>query len=193
MIRSQSNLHAAPTGDDLDVARTIAAAQSSRLILNAFADIFLADGRGQTQRRIPKQGAHRKAETGRSASPFLTMDDTASRLHKSRRWLQDWLRNHPVDRNGEPFYTPLGRTKIFDERDIQRIRDALKEEARCRLNSSRRGQAKRPIGRSAALISGDMLTEALRLASARSPQKCSVNSNGPSNVVSLPSLRKRRS
>src|SRR6266568_985215 len=185
MIRSQSNLHAAPTGDDLDVARTIAAAQSSRLILNAFADIFLADGRGQTQRRIPKQGAHRKAETGRSASPFLTMDDTASRLHKSRRWLQDWLRNHPVDRNGEPFYTPLGRTKIFDERDIQRIRDALKEEARCRLNSSRRGQAKRPIGRSAAPTSKSMWTEAAELTG--SPLLCSnsASSNARSNVANI--------
>jgi len=125
MIRGQSNLHAAPAGDDLDVARTIAAAQSSRRLLNAVVDLFLVDGKGPTQRPVPKPAAHRKAETGRSASPFLTMDDTASRLHKSRRWLQDWLRNHPVDRNGEPFYTPLGRTKTFDERDIQRIRDAL--------------------------------------------------------------------
>src|SRR5260370_32428661 len=105
MIRGQSNLHAAPTSDDLDVARTIAAAQSSRFLLRAFADVFLADRKGPTQRPISKQAVHRKAETGRSASPFLTMVDTASRLHKSRRWLHDWLRNHPVDRDREPSYT----------------------------------------------------------------------------------------
>ncbi len=66
MIRSQSNLHAAPTSDDLDVARTIAAAQSSRLILNAFAAVFLADGGDPTQCPTPKQARHHgSTETGR--------------------------------------------------------------------------------------------------------------------------------
>src|SRR5690242_1819861 len=45
--------------------------------------------------------------------PVYTMDAAAERLHKSRRWLQDWLRDHPVDSLGQPFYSPLGRTKTL--------------------------------------------------------------------------------
>ncbi len=115
------------------------------------------------------------AETGRAASPFLTIDDVARRLHKSRRWLQDWLRNHPFDRNGEPFYTPLGRTKTFDERDIQRIRATLKEEEQCRLNSFHRGRGGRRTIASGAPTSESTLTEARRLANERLPTRCSKN------------------
>ena len=44
-------------------------------------------------------------------SPVYTMEEAAERLHKSRRWLQDWLRVHSADSLGRPFYAPLGRTK----------------------------------------------------------------------------------
>ena len=54
------------------------------------------------------------------------MDQAAWRLHKSRRWLQDWLRDHPADQFGQPFYSPLGRTKTFDDADLVRIRAAAK-------------------------------------------------------------------
>ena len=48
----------------------------------------------------------------------LTMDEAAAELHKSRRWLQDWLRVNPADRYGVPFYSPLGRAKLFSDADI---------------------------------------------------------------------------
>jgi hypothetical protein len=39
---------------------------------------------------------------------LMTLSEAASELRKSRRWLQEWLRKHPVDRHGMPFYSPLG-------------------------------------------------------------------------------------
>src|SRR5882757_9478719 len=94
----------------------------------------------------------------------LTMDQAAARLHKSRRWLQDWLRDHPTDRYGEPFYVRLGRTKIFDENDVGRIMEAAREEERCRLGSFHRGSEKHRSTRPAASTSGYSLIEALKLA-----------------------------
>jgi integrase len=55
-------------------------------------------------------------------SGYYTVNDVAGRLHKSPRWLRRWLRTHPLDALGQPFYSPLGRTKTFDDRDIERIR-----------------------------------------------------------------------
>ncbi len=47
-----------------------------------------------------------------------TLDEAARQLRKSRRWLLDWLRSHPADSAGVPFYSPMGRTKTFDDADI---------------------------------------------------------------------------
>jgi hypothetical protein len=69
-------------------------------------------------------------------APPYTLDRAAQRLHISRRTLQDWLRAHPADPAGQPFYSVIGRTKTFDDGDIARIRAAAREEERCRLNSS---------------------------------------------------------
>ena len=101
----------------------------------------------------------------------LTMDQAAARLHKSRRWLQDWLRDHPTDRYGEPFYVRLGRTKIFDENDVGRIMEAAREEERCRLGSFHRGSEKHRSTRPAASTSGYSLIEALKLAGETSRSK----------------------
>jgi hypothetical protein len=108
------------------------------------------------------------------------MDQVAERLHKSRRWLQDFLRGRDIGRLA-------GRTKLFTDADILRLIEALP----CPSSSSRR--ASRRTGRSAARISGGTLTEALALASERSPPKCSKGSSGKSNVVPMPSREKRHS
>jgi hypothetical protein len=86
--------------------------------------------------------------------------------------LQDFLRDHP-------HYRLAGRTKLFTDADILRLIEALP----CPSSSSRRAKAR--TGRSAARISGGTLTEALALASERSPPKCSKGSSGKSNVVSF--------
>ena len=47
--------------------------------------------------------------------------DAAGRLGVSKWWLQKFLRQHPVDRAGVPFYVPFGNRKRFTERDLERI------------------------------------------------------------------------
>jgi hypothetical protein len=83
-----------------------------------------------------------------------TLQEAAEQLRKSPRWLQDWLRTNPMDREGEPYYTPVGRDKIFHECDIARIERALRGELQCRSNSGRRARVKRRISKSAELTSG---------------------------------------
>jgi len=57
-------------------------------------------------------------------SRALTLPEAAKELRKSKRWLQDWLANNPVDAVGRPFCSQLGRSKVFRESDISRILDA---------------------------------------------------------------------
>ena len=54
-------------------------------------------------------------------SNTLSIHDAAGHLRKSKRWLLAWLRKHPKDGDGEPYYTPVGRDKIFHQSDIARI------------------------------------------------------------------------
>lgn len=50
--------------------------------------------------------------------PVYTMDEVAQRLHKSRRWLQEFLR-------GKSFGRFAGRTRLFTESDIAQLRLTL--------------------------------------------------------------------
>lgn len=59
--------------------------------------------------------------------PRLTIHEAAEALRKSERWLHEWLRSHPADRHGRPFYARAGRTKIFTAADIDRIDEAMRE------------------------------------------------------------------
>lgn len=43
-----------------------------------------------------------------------TVDDVAARLHKSRRWLQDWLRGKAIGRKA-------GRTRLFTDDDLREL------------------------------------------------------------------------
>jgi hypothetical protein len=79
----------------------------------------------------------------------LTLKEVAAELRKTPRWLLEWLRAHPRDAQGEPYYTPVGRDKIFHPNDITRIESALRGELQCRSNSGRRALAKRRIMKSA--------------------------------------------
>src|SRR5262249_48749800 len=117
---------------------------------------------------------------------LYTMEEAAELLQKGRRWLQDWLRDHPVDRLGQPFYAPAGRTKLFDDNDLSRIRAALKEDERCRLNSSRRVRVGARTGESAAPTLDATLTEALALSGRHSPRSFARSSPATSKVVCLP-------
>ena len=78
-----------------------------------------------------------------------TLEEAANELRKTRRWLNEWLRAHPVDSEGEPFFTPVGRDKILRSTDITRIELALREELKRRSSSGRRVRAKRQTTKSA--------------------------------------------
>lgn len=75
---------------------------------------------------------------------IFTMNEAAKQLRISRRYFQDWLRDHPLDANGRPFYARLGRRYTFDEDDLRRIREAAREEERLRLRP-RGPSRKRPL------------------------------------------------
>src|SRR5215470_8683489 len=85
---------------------------------------------------------------------FLTLSDVAARLHKSRRWVQDFLRTHP-------YYRLAGRTKLFTESDVLRLYEAMPSP--CPSSSSRRAKIGARTGRSAGHTSASMWTEAAEL------------------------------
>jgi hypothetical protein len=71
----------------------------------------------------------------------LTLSEAAQDLRKSKRWLQDWLAKNPLDAFGRPFCSKLGRTRVFDDADISRIKEANRV-APCPSKSSRREKVK---------------------------------------------------
>lgn len=52
---------------------------------------------------------------------LLTIKEAAAELRVSRRWLEYWLAEHPVDAAGVPFYVRTGRSKKFEQADIDRM------------------------------------------------------------------------
>jgi hypothetical protein len=96
-------------------------------------------------------------------SRTLTLIEAAAELHKSKRWFQDWLAKHPVDAYGKPFYSKLGRTKIFREADIARILDATMSVPQCPSSLSRRASVKRRTIQSGGHTSESLWIEAQKL------------------------------
>ena len=62
--------------------------------------------------------------------------DAAQRLGVSKRWLREFLREHPADKAGIPFYVPFGNRKRFTERDLERILESNRETEKELLSSS---------------------------------------------------------
>lgn len=87
---------------------------------------------------------------------FKLLAEAAEELRKGERWLRDWLKQHPRDVHGEAFYCLAGRTKLFTNADIDRIRESLP----CPSRSSRRKLGVRRTTTSAAPTSESLLTEA---------------------------------
>jgi hypothetical protein len=115
---------------------------------------------------------------------LFTVDDVAQRLHKSRRWLQTFLRDRPIGRLA-------GRTRLFTEYDVLR----LIEELPCPSSSAHRARVKRRTITSGAHISASTLKRALALAGEKSRKGFSARNETTSNVVqwqdraSRPSLK----
>ena len=66
----------------------------------------------------------------------MTFAEAAAELRMSERWLRDWLSHNPMDAKGNPFYIRKGRRKEFEPADIERIHAQLRENEKCRLNST---------------------------------------------------------
>ena len=105
--------------------------------------------------------------------PYKTIDEAAAVLRKGTRWLASWLKAHPVDRYGEPFYHLAGRTKLFTDNDIDRIRQSLP----CPLPFARRARQNRQVTRYAAPISARLLNEAQELLTEGSRSKSKSRSS----------------
>ena len=73
---------------------------------------------------------------GGIVSLTYNIKDAAQRIGVSRRWLREFLRQHPTDKVGIPFYVPVGNRKRFTERDLERILEANRESEKEKLLSS---------------------------------------------------------
>jgi|SRR5216684_8006024 len=117
----------------------------------------------------------------------FNLTTVAARLDVTRRFLTDWLRRHPWDKFGQPYYSAIaGKKKLFTESDIARIFAALpKPQAQpCPSSSVRPIAATRRTG-PAGRTSGSVLTEALELARKKSLHKSSPSGRQTSNVVPM--------
>jgi hypothetical protein len=95
---------------------------------------------------------------------LYTVEEVAARFRVSRRTLQSHIRQYP-------YYRTLGRRKLFTEADISRLYENLP----CPSSSSPLARARPRTGQYVGPISGNTLTEALRLASEPTPLKSSAD------------------
>src|SRR3954452_5149771 len=89
--------------------------------------------------------------------PTYTIEDASQLLHKSARWLRDYLRRNP-----DCCYR-AGRTTLLDATDINRIKTRLRQAHPCRSSSLIRAQARRLTTASGAPTSASTLTELQKL------------------------------
>ena len=102
-----------------------------------------------------------KRDSARDKPRFKLLAEAAMELCKGERWLRDWIKQNPCDARGEAYYRLAGRTKLFTDFDIDRIRESLP----CPLPSSRRKLGARRITTSGAATSESLLIEARKLLS----------------------------
>lgn len=137
--------------------------------LSDYLALFVASYSGQKTygRHVPRLGRRsRDRGDGRVAvNARLTLQEAAAELGTKERWLNDWLRAHPRDDEGEPFYTPVGRDKVFHHTDITRIERALRGGVPCHSSSGRRAPVRRRTTKSEAPISESAWKRAAELTS----------------------------
>ena len=73
---------------------------------------------------------------GRVVPLTYNIKGAAERLGVSKWWLQKFLRQHPVDKAGVPFYVPIGNRKRFTELDLERILEMKRNVEKDRLLSA---------------------------------------------------------
>src|SRR6267154_3757760 len=117
-----------------------------------------------------------------SRGALRTLKEAATELHKSKRWLQDWIAENPVDHCGRPFCSRLGRTRLFQDSDLSRILEATRGTP-CPSKSSRRVKAKARTIQSGGNISASLWIEAQELLKSRLQISNSRNLKPRSNVV----------
>jgi hypothetical protein len=55
-------------------------------------------------RYVGQRDVTARHDAQRGLPRFYTLAETARTLRKSERWLWDWLKHHPRDSNGQPFF-----------------------------------------------------------------------------------------
>jgi hypothetical protein len=126
--------------------------------------------------RVSNEVTGERIERANHGVPYKTIGEAAAVLRKGPRWLASWLKAHPVDRHGEPFYHSAGRTKLFTDHDIDRIRLSLPCLSPC-VRHDRRNQQ---VTKFVAPISDTLLNEAHELLTEGSRSKSKSKSSARS-------------
>jgi hypothetical protein len=115
----------------------------------------------------------------------MTLDEVAKRLHRSRRWLQDFLRT--LDNGSGRYWKQAGVKKLFSEEHFAALFKALPNEATsCPSSSSRPAKARHRSIAFEEPTSGDTWTDLQNALKRPRRGKPGTAGNEKSNVVSLP-------